>query len=977
MLPTSTPVVRLIHHLIYFRRFCKHVYGLFLLFLLFLLAGNLTSYAYISVPPVVAFTKNDYRADRQNWNVAQDSRGIMYFANNSGLLQFDGSNWQLFRMPDQLGLRSVAVDTNDRIYTGTYEEFGYWESQPDGMLVYTSLSEKLTDYHFSNDEIWRIIIIQHKVYFQSFGTYFVYDGKQVVQHNTPEAVVFFLNTGDLVITQGMHSGLFSLKDDSLHYIPGSDVMKNAMIRAAFQLDSSRILLGTSSRGLFIYYINENRFVRWNTEADDLLINGQINCGTAATDSVLCFGTIGNGIVAINRKGKLLWHFNKENSLPTNTVLHLYTDLQKNIWAALDQGVALVRINSPFRYITTSPDNIELVYTAIRFNNMLYIGTNQGVFKSDSRQDSHFTLLPGTQGQVWQLVNIDNQLLCGHNEGTFRIEGNRVIPVSTATGGTSIRRITAFGGEYLLQGTYGALAVYKKDAGGKWIFSHSIRGFSHPVRYLEIDHLGFVWASHFIKGLYRIKLNDDLTEATEVRSFGLNNGLPSDYKLNIAKIGGRVVICTGKQFYTYDDLKDQMVSFTWLNQQAGEFASSHLVIPAGEKLYWLVKKGKFALVKADNDSLIMQDILPFSLLKNNLIDENENIALLGKDRYLFCLENGLAIYERNAVISRSSFHPLVLIRKVRVSSNKTTMLLPVISTPKSRVAIPYNYRRIMFAFAYPDFSGREVSLHCTLKGHRETISDTVSGQLITYAYLEAGQYKLNVVAVDENNLLLGTGLYNFYVKPPFYASVYAYLTYSLLLLIFVWFGWKGIRNHIGRQNEKVRHEQAKLQQERIDRREQKITLLKNEKLEAELRHKSKELASSAMAIIRKNEMLLQLKKEVENQKLKLGSQYPNKYADNLMRLINKNISSDDDWEIFQQNFDLIHESFFRNLLNQFPGMTAHDVKLCAFIRLNLSTKEIAALLNVTVRGVEAARYRLRKKFGLHASQNLTEFLIEFK
>jgi DNA-binding CsgD family transcriptional regulator len=258
-----------------------------------------------------------------------------------------------------------------------------------------------------------------------------------------------------------------------------------------------------------------------------------------------------------------------------------------------------------------------------------------------------------------------------------------------------------------------------------------------------------------------------------------------------------------------------------------------------------------------------------------------------------------------------------------------------------------------------------------------MTDTVSGQLMTTAFLTTGSYELQVVALDENKKELGSARYFFYVKPPFYASVPAYLVYFLLIVAGAAVVWKLFKQHVRNQNEKVRLEQTRLQQERIERREQKITLLKNEKLEAELRHKSKELASSTMAIIRKNEMLLQLQKEVEHQKQKLGSQYPNKYADHLIRMINENISSDDDWLIFQQNFDLIHENFFRHIKSSFPEMTAHDMKLCAFIRLNLSTKEIASLLNITIRGVEAARYRLRKKFGIPADKNLTEFLIELK
>jgi len=928
------------------------------------------------VPPVTSFTKNEYMADRQNWNVAQDSHGILYFANNAGLLRYDGTNWQLFRMHNQLGLRSVAIDSNNRIYTGSYEEFGYWESKPDGILTYKSLSTNIPGFSFNNEEIWRIIITGRKVFFQSFGAYFVYDGGQVIQHNTPEAILFFLKSGNTIITQGMQSGLFRMQGDTLVLIPGSRLLKNALIRAAVQLDPDRVLLGTSSLGIFLYEISKNRFTPWRTEADEILISGQINCATFAADSVICIGTIGNGMVAINEKGKLMWHFNKDNSLPTNTVLYLFTDNQNNIWAALDLGLALIRINSPFRYISAASRNIELVYTAIRFNNSLYIGTNQGVFRFNDKKDE-FSLIPGTQGQVWQLVNIDNQLLCGHNEGTFRIEENTVIPLSNVTGGTSLKPVYSGGRQFLIQSSYGSLVVFKKDQKGNWTFSHTVRGFSNPVKYIEIDHLGFLWASHFIKGLYRLKLNDDLTEVTEIREFGIQNEMPSDYRINVSKIGNRVIFCTGSQFYAFDDLKEQMVPYTWLNRMTGEFSASHRVIPAGKNKYWLIKSGKFGLVSAEPDSIVFLDILPYSLLKNNLIEQNEYIATLDEDSYLFCLEKGLAIYQKSATPDPGAFRPGVMISQVKVSSNKSSILLPVSSGPKTKVSIPYWYRRIVFTFAYPDYSDREVNLRCTLKGHGDIIRDTISGRLITYAFLEAGQYELEAKTTDENNAELGSVLYYFNVLPPFYASAFAILCYVLLVLVTGYFGWRTLKKQIQKQNEKVRLEQAKLQQEKIERREQKITLLKNEKLEAELKHKNNELASSTLAIIRKNEMLIQLKAEVENQKKKLGNQYPNKYADHLIRMINENISSEDDWDIFQQNFDLIHENFLGRIKSNYFNMTAHDLKLCAYIRLNLSTKEIASLLNITIRGVEAARYRLRKKFNIPAEKNLTEFLMEFK
>ena len=96
------------------------------------------------------------------------------------------------------------------------------------------------------------------------------------------------------------------------------------------------------------------------------------------------------------------------------------------------------------------------------------------------------------------------------------------------------------------------------------------------------------------------------------------------------------------------------------------------------------------------------------------------------------------------------------------------------------------------------------------------------------------------------------------------------------------------------------------------------------------------------------------------------------------LINQSIVSDEEnWNMFQANFDRIHENFFRNLKQQYPDLTAGDLRFCALLRLNMPTKEIAKLLNISVRGVDAARYRLRKKFNLSQEDSLTDFMINFK
>jgi DNA-binding CsgD family transcriptional regulator len=95
---------------------------------------------------------------------------------------------------------------------------------------------------------------------------------------------------------------------------------------------------------------------------------------------------------------------------------------------------------------------------------------------------------------------------------------------------------------------------------------------------------------------------------------------------------------------------------------------------------------------------------------------------------------------------------------------------------------------------------------------------------------------------------------------------------------------------------------------------------------------------------------------------------------IVSLINRNIHDDSDWEIFEKNFAEVHEDFLEKLKEKYPDITAGELKLAAYIKMNLSSKEIAPLLNISVRSVENKRYRLRKKMGIAHDSNLSDHLL---
>ncbi len=157
----------------------------------------------------------------------------------------------------------------------------------------------------------------------------------------------------------------------------------------------------------------------------------------------------------------------------------------------------------------------------------------------------------------------------------------------------------------------------------------------------------------------------------------------------------------------------------------------------------------------------------------------------------------------------------------------------------------------------------------------------------------------------------------------------------------------------------------------------ISLVKNEAFENEIKLKSKQLANTAMALVKKNEILGFIKRELMINKGKFDNQYA---FTRIINQINNGLAHEDEWKLFEYNFNQVHKEFFDELRNKYPTLNLKDLKLCAYIKMDLSTKEIAPLLNISIRGVESHRFRLRKKLQLDDKLgkeiNMNTFLMKF-
>jgi DNA-binding CsgD family transcriptional regulator len=207
--------------------------------------------------------------------------------------------------------------------------------------------------------------------------------------------------------------------------------------------------------------------------------------------------------------------------------------------------------------------------------------------------------------------------------------------------------------------------------------------------------------------------------------------------------------------------------------------------------------------------------------------------------------------------------------------------------------------------------------------------------------------------------------------------FAYFVLSVLLIFFV-VKFVLHRIELSRKREILKHEAELQKKEELYQHqalvaEKEIIRLKNEKLHGEMIHRDKELVNQTMSIIQKNKFLVKLKEELhQSMKNTSDAQLKTKLSA-LNKRINREIDNKQQNQIFETYFDEVHEDFFQRLKQEFPNLSPRETRLCAYIRMNLTSKEIAALLNITDRGVEIARYRLRKKLDLAREINLSTFL----
>jgi len=928
---------------------------------IFIIFVTLGAYAQ-ELPPIQNFSPLDYDGENQNWAISQGSDNHIYIANNHSLLEYNGVNWRKYASPNNSIIRSVQ-GAGDQIFTGQYMEFGYWQKNIFGELEYTSVSDELEIPMVEDEEFWNIIRLGDWVLFQSLDRIYSYNvitkDFKSIEVKATKAQMFRVN--ESVYFQNQDKHVFRIENGE------------PVVAIDAQVLGSKNVVGMYSElNTLVVILDDATFLEIsNTEVkprDIRLLKSKGDVVVYATnklkDGSYILGTISDGIYQIDSNNYLMRIINRRNGLNNNTILSVFQDADENLWLGLDNGISVVNLKSPFNEYIDNNGDLGLVYASKVFGNKLYLGTNQGLFVSDLEGGQEFELVRGTEGQVWSLDAFDGYLLCGHNNGTYLIENGNAELISSFPGTWGIKRLKGRP-DLFLQGNFNGMSILERK-GGDWSFRNKLEGFDISTRFFELIDDHKVLVNHEIKGLYSLLIDDNFRKVDVVEThsqMGYGSSLVSyNDKVVYSSVNGAFVKESGRLSFKPDSVLNNL-----LIERAGGITSIAMPDKAVNRLWYFTKNG-LSIVSPEvfSKSLTITSIPIPSFFRRSLgVAGFENISRISDNKYVIGISNGFVTLD---LAKRKEAEYLIEISGIKsVSALEEPTLVPL---PSSTKEFDFEANSLVFSYAVPQYEKyAEVSYQYRLAGLFQEWSDWSVNPTVSFNNLAYGDYVFEVRAKIGNTITSNAATYAFKINKPWYWSITALICYVALALAFFLSMHKTYKSYYTqRQGRVLAEEKKKLKRKKL-KTAKELAVLKNEKLKVEIDSKNRELAISTMSIIKKNEFLNSIKE-------KLAAAANPTQIKSVIRTIDKNITNDDDWEFFEEAFNNADKDFFRQLQEKHKELTPNDLRLCAYLRLNLSSKEIAPLLNISIKSVEVKRYRLRKKMNLAHEAGLTEYILSF-
>lgn len=890
------------------------------------------------LPFVENFTKSNYSGDNQVWSVAQGNDNAFYYANNHYFLRYNGVRWEKYALPNKTILRSVFVD-GDRVYCGSYNEFGYWK-RVSGKMIYTSLTKNKDLFKgvSINEEIWKIFKHDGTIYFQSFNELFVYKNDKIEKIRIPFQISYCFVVDNKIYAASVRNGVYHYDNKTFTKVDKWQGLEENIVHA-IEKNNNKTFIFTQKNGVFVE--DNNKLVPWNSPLNGALKKEIIITAKFIDINRLAIGTAFQGLYIIDLKTNTYKNINRNNSLKNNSVLCIGFDKENDLWLGLDNGISHIEINSPYSIFSDNTGVLGSVYTMASLDNGYLLGSNHGVFKYQNKQ---LQLLPNSQGQVWDIHKIGSKYIIGHNDGTFIYENGALQKVNAISGGWKFQE-SDYDNKYF-QANYSGIILY--DAPIDLSRFKIIGNLTKPIKNIAQNKPRELWAVDNYRSLYRITFNT-LYEVEKVENITQQNKIWNDYGVKIFNFKNEILFFINGVWFNFNAISNKLERNEIFNTN---FANISEIIPVNNSNF-IVLKDKLLYIIHQVGNKYIWEMLPEKYYEGKIINQDTKV-FNGGNQLLMNLDDGFFSFQLNnnkikkQKVTVEGFYQGKIISDATSIQYNQSVEIDVISEF-------YGYNHLALFYKLNDSKN-----FMPIKNGNINLNNLSSGNQDLKVYYNNGEQYIPLTD------------YQFRVNKPWYFSFWMVLIYILLISgsFYLYYKWNKIR-YI--EKLKLKEEELKHQKEILElelNAENKLKLQEYDKhiLEMQVQSKASEVAGKSLSIAKQSEMIESIQSILDSENDL--NQLKNKIKKSIkINAINKN-----EWQSFEKNLMQSHEDFVHKLTQKFPDLTSKDIKLCIYLKMNLSSKEIAPLLNISFRGVELQRYRLRKKLDLNPETNLSKFMI---
>lgn len=795
-------------------------------------------------PPIENYSTNIYGKDRnpENYAIVQDDRGVMYFGNSNGVMEYDGTNWRFIEVKIGAYVYSLAKDSAGTVYVGSQDEFGYFKPNKTGALIYESLSQTLSEIdRVQITEVRYIYTSKDYVYFQSKNNVFVYNIKDKFLENIKTTESFHTSylVGDVFYVRERNVGIKFYKDGKLQLLRGTDYFKSNPFFGAFAQPNDGLLFFTQTDGIYKWQNNQLDAVEGSKQA----LEGVRTFGVKLlSDGNYALRTFESGVFIVDAQGNLVHQLNRVTGLRSDDIKAMFEDRDQNLWLGLGNGIAKVNYYSPLSFFNDKSGIEGDIQAVSRFNGNLYVASSYGLFIEDTtaNKTKKFKQDLSLRFQVWSFEEQNNQLYIGTSEGVFkRIKEGQYEQLNDLN-----TNAIYYDQQKQLFITSGNSGVQLWDKNFKPLWKEEI-GLNTSTGIVKSPRTGNYWIGTSGSGALRLLEDgtnsvldpftyeaDGLCEDQVTRPLLLNKELVFGCKYGPMRFLDedhmRELL---KDDLTEEELNDPMFVrgiFEPLPLYDSIFENEVLLIEEAEDRTWYVaghKLGYFS--KADNDFMNK----PFWGINYGRI--NTLFLEGGGELWIGCAD-GLIRYKEN---QRKNYNSefTSLIRSITVKNDTIFGGAYNKSEERNVNSFPFANNDFVFHFACPYFEDEHKPDFSTmLEGHDNDWSGYSKATERTFTNLGEGTYTFKVKAKNIYDQLSTIAEYKFTIQPPWYRTVWAYALYVLAFFILLY-----IATRIASARLKAKNEQL---ERVVEERTQEISL-KNNVLE----HKNEEISEQKREI----------------------------------------------------------------------------------------------------------------------------------